>query len=127
MVKDGKKGQGVAGKLGAPDHFLGFKLAFLVSKAALYQQCMDSNSIAKFYNKVTIDFIAKYGWDKPFNKEPAKDPPDPEDGTIDGSAQEPLSKEEVAEYAAMRGSCHFYHNPQGNCLHARMDNAGGLL
>jgi hypothetical protein len=101
MAKDRKKGQGVTGKLGAPDHFVGFKLAFLVSKAALYQQCMDSNSVAEFYNKVTIDFIAKYGRDEPFNKEPAEDPPDPEDGTVDGSAQEFLSKEEAAEYAAI--------------------------
>jgi hypothetical protein len=59
MVR-GRK-QGIATKIGAPDHFSGFKLAFLVSKAASYQQCMDSKTVPEFYNKVTKDFISKYG------------------------------------------------------------------
>jgi hypothetical protein len=92
------------GKLGTPDHFLGFKLAFLISKAALYQQAIDTKAIAEFYNKVTKDFIAKYGREDPFNKEPAEDPPDPVDfleGNVDGNAQAPLLNEEAEEYSAI--------------------------
>jgi hypothetical protein len=103
MVR-GRK-QGIATKIGAPDHFSGFKLAFLVSKAASYQQCMDSKTVPEFYNKVTKDFISKYGGDEPFNKEPAEDPPDPEgrDGIVGDHdrAQEALSKEEAAKNAVI--------------------------
>jgi hypothetical protein len=80
---------------------LGFKLAFLISKATSYQQAIDSNAIPEFYNKVTVDFLAKYGGDEPFSKEPAKDPPNPEDGIIDDPVQKPLSKEKAAENTAI--------------------------
>jgi hypothetical protein len=92
-----KKAKGSkAAKLGAPDHFTGFKLAFLTSRAAMYQQCLDSHTVAGFYDKVTLDFVAKYGQDEPFNKELAEDPPDPEDGIGEGDHDdEPLSKEDA--------------------------------
>ena len=35
-----------------PQTILGFKLAFLISKAASYQQGMNSNLVSEFYNKV---------------------------------------------------------------------------
>jgi hypothetical protein len=83
------------GKLGAPDHFSGFKLAFLVSKAPLYQPSMDSKDVASFYDKVTREFLAKYGHEEPFNAEPAEDPPDPEDNPEYDPDEEPQSKEEA--------------------------------
>ena len=98
------KGKKANGKLGGPDHFSGFKLAFLVSEAALYQQARDTKAVAEFYDKVTKDFIAKYGWEEPFNKEPAEDPPDPVDfleGDVDDDAQAPLSNEKAEEYLAI--------------------------
>jgi hypothetical protein len=107
----GKRKKGPNGenpKLGPPDHFSGFKLAFLVSKAALYQQALDTKNaatITAFYNKVTLDFIAKYGEEEPFNKEVAVDPPDSED--IDEGDDEigipPQSKEEAAASAVLFG------------------------
>lgn len=92
MVKY-KKGMQTT-KRGAPDHFSGFKLAFLTSKVSSYQQCMDSNSVGEFYNKVTREFIAKYGQEEPFYENPDEDPPDLDilTGDVDGP---PLSNEEA--------------------------------
>jgi hypothetical protein len=91
-------------KLGAPDHFTGFKLAFLVSRARIYQQSLDSKTVAAFYNKVTLDFVKKYGQEEPFNKELAEDPPDPEDvddNDDDNEANMPLSEKEAEENAVL--------------------------
>ena len=99
----GKSKKGKGGKLGAPDHFTGFKKEFLVSHAMLYQQCLDSKSVPAFYDKVTLDFIAKYGEEELFNKEPAEDPPNPElfgDDNDDNNDTSP-SKEEAAESAIL--------------------------
>jgi hypothetical protein len=103
MARGKKSKQGKPPKLGAPEHFSGFKFAFLVSKAALYQQSMDSKTVSSFYNKVTVDFSAKYGLEEPFNKEPAEDPPDPEDNPeeADDPAHEPLSKEQAEANAVI--------------------------
>ena len=92
-------------KCGALDHFLGFKLAFLVFRAASYQQGMDLNSVSEFYDKVTRDFIVKYEEEEPFYNNPDKDPSDPDnsqdlDGTGDEDKGELLSKKE-AERKAM--------------------------
>lgn len=89
-------------KHGAPDHFTGLKLAFLSSRVVSYQQCLDSKSVGEFYNKVTRDFILKYGQDEPFYDNPDEDPPDP-DNNMDGNIkdpQKPLSKETAEENAA---------------------------
>ena len=99
MAKRKKEKQGDIAKCGAPNHFSGFKLAFLVSQAASYQQCMDSNAIGEFYDKVTRDFIAKYRQEEPFNDNPDKDP-DVNLCTEIDDPQEPLSKEETEEKAA---------------------------
>jgi hypothetical protein len=102
MGKSKKAKGGNTAKLGAPDHFTGFKLAFLVSCAAMYQQCLDSDTVTGFYDKVTLDFVAKYGQDEPFNKEFADDPPDPEDGIGDDEHDDaPLSKEETDRNAVL--------------------------
>jgi len=101
MTKRKNKGNGKAAKLGAPDHFTGFKKAFLVSRAATYQQSLDSKTTTAFYNKVTLDFVAKYGQEEPFHKEFVEDPPDPEDCDEDDSEAIPLSKEEAAEKAVL--------------------------
>jgi hypothetical protein len=82
MAKKGKKKQGAPqAKRGAPDHFKGFKRQFLDSFAILYQQALDSNKpkekTKEFYDKITRDFVAKYGDHEPFALEPAEDPPDP--------------------------------------------------
>jgi hypothetical protein len=102
MGKNKKGKSGKAAKLGAPDHFTGFKLAFLASYAALYQQCLDSKSVGAFYDKVTSDFIAKYGEEQPFNKDLAEDAPDPE--VFGESGDEDItrpSEKEAAESAVL--------------------------
>src|SRR5258707_1175408 len=98
--KKGKNGKGL--KLGAPEHFTGFKLAFLVSRADLYQQSLDSKAVTAFYNKVTLDFVKKYGQEEPFNKELAEDPPDVvDDDDDDDPANTPQSEDEAAENAVL--------------------------
>jgi hypothetical protein len=102
MAKSKKGKDGKPAKRGAPDHFTGFKLAFLTSRAALYQQCLDSKSAGAFYDKVTSDFVAKYGDEQPFNKDLAEDAPDPE---VFGEGEDEdvtrPSKEEAAESAVL--------------------------
>ena len=90
-------------KRGAPDHFTGFKLAFLVYRQDQYQQALDSKTVTAFYNKVALDFVAKYGQDEPFNKEFAEDPLDPEDGGgfNDDDLENVPSKEEAAQNAIL--------------------------
>ena len=78
---------------------LGFKLAFLTSRMGLYQQSQDSKTVTTFYNKVTLDFIKKYGEDEPFHKELAEDPPDPED--IEEDEDDPPPSKEEAEASAV--------------------------
>jgi hypothetical protein len=82
-------------------HFTGFKKAFLISREAAYQLSMDTKTTTAFYNKVTRDFVAKYGQQEPFHKEFVDDPPDPEDDDEDESESTPLSKEEAAENALL--------------------------
>lgn len=104
MAKNKKRKQGEPSKLGAPEHFTGFKLAFLVSRADAYQQALDLKTVAAFYDKVALDFMAKYGREEPFNKEFVEDPPDPEDMAEGGDTEldkEPLSKEEAAQNAVL--------------------------
>jgi hypothetical protein len=105
MTKSKGGKQGSVRKLGAPDHFTGFKLAFLTSRASLYQQSMDAKTVSSFYDKITVDFIAKYGLEVPFNKDPAEDPPDPEDNPgnddLDDPTHTPLSAEETAAKAEL--------------------------
>jgi len=96
-----RKKRSNAAKRGASDHFSGFKLAFLDSRAASYQQSIDSNFVGEFYNRVTRDFIAKYGEDKPFYNDPDEDSPDPNDNFIDDIDEGSLLKEEVDEKAAV--------------------------
>lgn len=91
-----KKGKGR--KLGAPDHFTGFKNAFLESKSALYQEAADAKGISKFYDTVTQDFIRVFGDEEPFNKEPADDFVAPEDYS-DGAVPPTLSEVEWTEKA----------------------------
>ena len=95
----GGKNKGKKAKLGTPDHFTGFKKEFLMSWAAAYQQSLDGKSTTAFYNKVTLDFVAKYGRQEPFHRELVEDPPDPED--CDDEPEIPPSKEEAAENAAL--------------------------
>jgi hypothetical protein len=103
MARGKKRNQDGNTRRGAPDHFTGFKLAFLDSRADSYQQALDLNNVAAFYNKVTSDFVAKYGQEEPFHKEPAEDPPDPEDVEAgDGEPEEtPLSQEDADRKALL--------------------------
>ncbi|KIM74212.1 hypothetical protein PILCRDRAFT_14653 [Piloderma croceum F 1598] len=101
MTKRKNKEKGKATKLGAPDHFTGFKKDFLVSQAGTYQQSLDTKTTTAFYNKVTADFVAKYGQEEPFHKEFVEDPPDPEDYDKDESEAIPLSESEAAEKAVL--------------------------
>jgi hypothetical protein len=80
MTKKGKKKHGAPGaKRGAPDHFRGFKCQFLESQANMYQQALDSKKTSEFYDKITRDFIIKYGDTEPFEVESAEEPPTPSD------------------------------------------------
>lgn len=101
MTKHKNKEKGKATKLGAPNHFTGFKKDFLVSRAGTYQQSLDTKTTTAFYNKVTADFVAKYGQEEPFHKEFVEDPPDPEDYDKDESEAIPLSESEAAEKAVL--------------------------
>jgi hypothetical protein len=51
----------------------------------------------EFYNKVTRDFIAKFGMEDDVSKDPAEDPPNPWDNQseVDDDLDEPLTKEEA--------------------------------
>jgi hypothetical protein len=111
----GKKKTGKTLKLGAPEHFTGYKLAFLATRAESYQQALDSKAVTAFYNKVTLEFVAKYGQEEPFSKEFVDDPPDPEDifdegGDDDDPSRVHPSKEEAAEnailFTKLRTVCH---------------------
>jgi hypothetical protein len=100
--KKGKGKNGKATKLGAPEHFTGFKQNFLMARADSYQQALDSKTTTACYNKVTLDFVAKYGQEEPFYKEFAEDPPDPKDDfEADNHEGVHLSKEEAAEHAML--------------------------
>jgi hypothetical protein len=67
----------------------------------MYQQCLDTKSITGFYNKVTLDFVAKCGQKEPFNRECPMDPLDLEDGSCDNDNNDlnsaPQSTEEAAQ------------------------------
>lgn len=77
--KTKKKNPGSQAKRGGQEHFTGFKLQFLESRAILYQQHLDAGDVGSFYNKVTLDFLAKFGQEDDFAKEPEEDPPNPWD------------------------------------------------
>jgi hypothetical protein len=84
-------------KRGGRDHFTGFKRQFLESRALLYQQTLDSGDPGEFYNKVSRDFLAKFGQEDNFSREPSEDPPNPWEfpDDLDDPDDEDLSKEEA--------------------------------
>jgi len=92
--KKNQEGPGV--KCSAPDHFKGYKKQFLDSQAILYQQALNNNNTTEFYNKVTQDFVVKYGDSEPFALEPEEDPSAP---CADTPVQEALDEEEAADAA----------------------------
>ena len=99
MAKKGKNKTGDSQtRRGAPDHFRGFKRQFLESRTIIYQQALDSkgNKTSEFHDKVTRDFILKYGDTKPFEAEPGEDPPIPSGDAI---IQEYLDENEAAAAA----------------------------
>jgi hypothetical protein len=82
MARQGKKKQTKPdAKHGGQDHFVGFKLQFLESRALQYQQALDTGTRnpGPFYDKVTLDFLAKFRQDDDFAKDPDEDPPNPWD------------------------------------------------
>jgi hypothetical protein len=95
MTKGKKKQPGR--KIGAREHFQGFKKNFLDTQAVSYQVSLDSRKTGEFYDKVTRDFIAKFGVEDDVTKDPAEDPPNPWDnpGDSDNELDEPLTKEEA--------------------------------
>jgi hypothetical protein len=102
MHQGNKKKKGSQGKRGGQDHFVGFKLEFLESRALEYQQGLDIGNPGPFYDKVSLDFLAKFGQDDDFAKEPSEDPPDPWDlaGDIEGVEDEVISEGEAKERTA---------------------------
>jgi hypothetical protein len=87
MVSRRKKTADSQGKRGAQDHFTGFKLEFLNSRTLSYQQSLDGSGVGQFYDKISLDFLAKFGHDDDFAKDPAADPPNPWD--LPGDMQDP--------------------------------------
>lgn len=85
-----KKTQGKSGstKKGGRDHFTGTKHTFLESKAAFFQESVDSKSVTTFYDKITSDFVKKFGLEEPFHKEPTDSSlePGPVPTTLSGTA-----------------------------------------
>ena len=69
--------------------------------AAAYQQALDAvDTVGEFYNKVTLDFLAKFGQDDAFSLEPNDDPPNPWD-FLDGE-EDILNESISAEEADVR-------------------------
>jgi len=103
MSKKSKKNPGaLKTKRGAPDHFQGKKRQFLDSQANLYQQALDGSrpkeNVKEFYDKITRDFVEKFGDSEPFALEPPDDPPD-----VSGDLPVPADlTEEEAEKATER-------------------------
>jgi len=99
--KGNKKVLSTGTKRGAPDHFTGLKRSFLDSQVLLYQQALDhpksKEKTKEFYNKITRDFIAKFGDSEPFSLEPKEDPPAPPEDT---AATEYTDEEEAAKATA---------------------------
>ena len=58
---------------------MGFKLQFLESHTLSYQQHLDASDVGSFYNKVSLDFQAKFSQDNDFVRELEEDPPNPWD------------------------------------------------
>jgi hypothetical protein len=58
-------------KKGAPHHFTGSKLEFLLSQSKPFQEALngDTNTVSSFYSKVAVDFVKKFGLEEPFHKE----------------------------------------------------------
>ena len=52
------------------------------SQAIIYQQALDSKKTSEFYDKITCDFIIKYGNTETFEAEPEEEPPTPSDDVI---------------------------------------------
>jgi hypothetical protein len=82
------QGKSAGTKKGARDHFMGTKYTFLESKASFFQESVDSKSVTTFYDKITSDFIKKFGLEEPFHKEPTDSSlePEPVPTTLSGEA-----------------------------------------
>ena len=113
MVARRKKTTGSPGKRGGRDHFTGFKLDFLNLRALAYQQSLDGNNAGQFYDKIVLDFLAKFWHDNDFAKEPAIDPPNPwdlpddmQDPEIEGLT-EADAEIRMARYNKLRKVSHF--------------------
>ena len=100
MARKGKKKQTNSNtKRGGQDHFVGFKLQFLESRALQYQQALDASNPGPFYNKVALDFLAKFGQDDDFGKDPDEDPPNPWD-FLDETDEDEISEDEAEKRTA---------------------------
>jgi hypothetical protein len=99
-----RKKKAAKGKVGAPEHFNGFKKDFLDSHAILYQQSLDAGAkaVGQFYNNVARDFIAKFGDDDDFCKDPVEDPPNPWDNVIPPEDDDDVPTEEEAATSTER-------------------------
>jgi hypothetical protein len=85
-------------KRGPPEHFTGLKLEFLTSRALQFQLALDTKKQTEFYNKVTLDYIAKYEDDlTTLTINPPEDPPDPDDFIGDEIDNENLSAEDTTK------------------------------
>src|ERR1700692_2182238 len=95
-------------KRGGQDHFVGFKLQFLESRALQYQQALDASSPGPFYNKVALDFLAKFGQDE--------DPLNPWD-FLDETDEDEISDDEAEKRTARYNK--IWQVSQQNCYYHR--------
>jgi hypothetical protein len=98
--KTSKKKKDSQGRRSGQDHFVGFKLQFLELHAPEYQQSLDISNPGPFYNKVSLDFLVKFGQDDDFAKDPSEDPPNHWDlpGDTEDVENEGLLEEEAEEH-----------------------------
>jgi hypothetical protein len=86
-------------KRGGQDHFVGFKLQFLESRARQYQQALNAGNLGLFHDKVALDFLTKFGQDDEFSKDPDEDPPNLWD-FLDEVDEEVISEDEAKKRTA---------------------------
>lgn len=96
-------------KRGPEEWARGSKLTFLDSRKSQWQEASDTSTVGKFYNRITILFLLKYGFELAFDEDLADDVPDPPNDAIDDHDllnRNDLSEEEVTErntiYLALR-------------------------
>jgi hypothetical protein len=105
------------GKKGPPEHFTGAKRAFLDGHSSAYLEALDGDRAGEFYNFVTREYIAKFGYtsgatvENPSVQEPSEGDEDEEHGGGEqGEESDMMSREQAdaasAEFTKIRAVSH---------------------